>query len=118
MGINNPSEISRYTLREEDNKDALRIYYKRAKGSLLPESKTFRLGRVLKKIITDSGAPKYAEGGEMSPILRAAVRELDGIVKQSADAAEQKKAIIDEIDHLERDLSSRINDLRARIEQL
>ena len=118
MGINNPSEISRYNLREEHDEDVLRIFYKRAKGLFLPESKIFRLGRVHKTVVADSGAPKYAEGNEISPILRATVIELDKIVKHSSDAAEQKKVIIDEIDHLERDLSARINDLRTQIEQL
>ena len=118
MGIDNPSDIARYTLRKDGDEDVLRIYYKRARGSLLPDSKTFRLGRVHKTVVTDSGAPGYTDEKDISPILLAAITELDGIVKNAEDVADQKRAIIDEIDHLEEHLTARINDLRTQIARL
>lgn len=118
MGINNPAEISRYTLRQEDNEDVLRVYYKRRKGSLLPASRKYKFGRAHKTIITNSGAPEYAEDSEISPILQAAIAELNEIVKLSDDAAEQKKAIVDEIEHLEKYLCAKVKDLRTQIERL
>jgi len=118
MGISNPSEISRYTLRQEGDEDVLKIYYKRPRGSLLPDSKTLRLGRVNKTVVTDSGAPEYMNEKNISPILVSAINELDGIVKNADDVAGQKRAIIDEIDHLEEHLNRRINDLRTKIERL
>ena len=118
MGISRPAEISRYTLRQENNEDVLRVYYKRKKGSFLPASNKYTFGRSRKTIITDSGAPEYAEDSEISPILLAAIAELDKIVKNSNDAAEQKKAILDEIDHIEKYLCAKVKDLRAQVERL
>ena len=118
MGINKPEEISRYTLRQEDNEDVLRVYYKRRHGSLLPASKKYKFGRTHKTIITDSGAPEYMKDSEISPILQAAIAELNEIVKHSDDAAEHKKAILDEIDHMEKYLCAKVKDLRAQLERL
>lgn len=118
MGINNPSEISRYSLREENGEDVLRIYYKRTRGSLLPTSRKYSFGRSQKTIITDSGKPEYAEDPQISDVLQKVLKELDGIARDAQDHQAVKAAIIDEIDHLDRYVSTRIRDLRARIEQL
>ena len=118
MGINNPSEITRYSLREEDGEDVLRIYYKRARGSLLPTSRKYSFGRSQKTIITDSGKPEYAKDPQVSGILQQVLKELDGIARDSQDHATIKAAIIDEIDHLDRYVSTRIRELRTRVEQL
>ena len=118
MGIKNPSEISRYTLWQEDEEDVLRVYYKRGKGSLRPSSHKYRFGRTHKTIVTDSGKPTYAQGGELSPFLEKALAELDEIVRNSNDHDVLKAALIDELDHLEKYVSSRIRELRAQAEQL
>lgn len=118
MGVNNPSEISRYSLREEEDEDVLRIYYKRAKGSLLPSSRKYSFGRAHKTIITDSGTPQYAEDPQISNILQQVLKELDAILKNSNDHDVLKASLIDEIDHLDRYVSSKIRELRAQIEQL
>jgi len=118
MGITAPDEISRYTLREENNEDVLRVYYKRKQGSLLPSSKKYTFGRSHKTIITDSGAPEYAKDHEISPILQAVLAELNSIVKQSEDADEKKKAILDEIEHMEKYLCAKVKELRTQVERL
>lgn len=117
MGITNPSEITRYTLRQEDNEDVLRIYYRRNKGSFLPASKKYKFGRTHRTIITDSGTPEYAEDNEISAFLQAAIAELDEIVKHSKDATEHRKAILDEIDHLEKYVNHRLRHIRSQIEE-
>ena len=118
MGINNPSEISRYSLREENGEDVLRVYYKRAKGSLLPTSRKYSFGRSQKTIITDSGRPEYAEDPQISDVLQRVLKELDGIAKDANDRDVVKATIIDDIDHLDRYISTRIRQLRAQVEQL
>lgn len=118
MGINNPSEISRYSLREENGEDVLRIYYKRAKGSLLPTSRKYSFGRSQKTIITDSGRPEYAEDPQISDVLQRVLKELDGIAKDANDRDVVKATIIDDIDHLDRYISTRIRQLRAQVEKL
>jgi hypothetical protein len=118
MGINNPTQISRYSLREENGEDVLRIYYKRAKGSLLPTSRKYSFGRSQKTIITDSGGPEYAPDPQISNVLQRVLKALDGIARNANDRDVAKAAIIDDIDHMDRYLSTRIRELRARVEQL
>lgn len=118
LGITNPSEITRYTLRQENNEDVLRVYYRRSKGSFLPTSKKIKFGRTHKTIITDSGAPEYSDENEISPFLRAAVDELDNIVKHSKDVTDRKKEILDEINHIEKYVISRMQYLRSQLDEL
>ncbi len=118
MGIKNPSEISRYSLWQEDDVDVLRVYYKRGKGSLRTSSHNYRFGRTHKTIVTDSGKPTYAQGDEVSPFLEKALVELDEIVRNANDHDMLRATLIDELDHLEKYVSTRIKELRARVEQL
>lgn len=118
MGVGNPAEISRYSLRQENDEDVLRIYYKRGKGSLLPSSRKYRFGRGHRTIITDSGKPEYADDSEISSFLQRAVAELDEIVRNSKDHDVLKAALIDELDHLEKYVGSRVKKLRSQVEQL
>ena len=118
LGITRPSQISRYSLREEGGEDVLRIYYKRAKGSLLPSSRKYVFGRSHKTIITDSGKPEYALDPQISTILQQVTSELDNIVKHANDNEVLKASLIDDIEHLDRYVSSRIRELRTRIEQM
>lgn len=51
MGICCPDEITHYILTQsEKDKDSLKIFYKRKKGSFLPHRKTFKFGRSAKMI--------------------------------------------------------------------
>jgi len=78
MGINNPAEITRYTLRQKGpRRDVLKIHYRRQKGSLRPVSRTYEFGRAQNTVISDSGAPEYENEHDPSPILQAAIGELD-----------------------------------------
>jgi len=81
MGINNPSEIIRYSLRQKGHrKDLLKITYRRPKGSLRPVSRSYEFGRSQNSVITDSGAPEYRNEHDPSPILQSAIRELDELL--------------------------------------
>ncbi len=115
MGVNNPAQVIRYTLREDGNKDVLKIYYKRAKGSLLPSSRKYKFGRSVNTIITDSGKPEYGKSSDISPILQEAIAELDKVVIQSENTADRKKAVLDEIERMEKSFNSRINELREQV---
>lgn len=118
MGIKTPSEITHYSLRQEGNEDVLRVHYKRANNSFLPASRKYRFGRSSKTIITDSGKPGYAEDTEISGFLQRAIAELDEIVVSKKDHDALKSSLIDELDHLEKYVNSRIRALRSQVEQL
>ena len=119
MGIARFHEISHYTLRQDGAKcDVLKVYYKRQKGSLLPESRKYRFGRALKTIVADGGSSRMEDTYEISPYLLAAIAELDRLVAQNAlvDASlagtgagfDRKAALFVEIDAIERTLTERL----------
>ena len=81
MGIIRFHEISHYSLRQDGNdKDVLRVNYKRAKGSLLPYSRKYKFGRSMKAVIADGGTARMEHTYEISPFLLKAVAELDALV--------------------------------------
>lgn len=81
MGIVNPTQISRYRLRQKGpRKDELTISYQRKKGSLLPVSRTYEFGRSQNSVIIDSGTPEYRTESDPSPTLQSAIRELDELL--------------------------------------
>ena len=98
MGIENPGQIVRYTMRRRSpREDVLKIFYEREKGSLLPVSRTYRFGRSIRTSVGDSGEPRFEENFEISPVLLSAVEELDALIaKRSGDAP--KDALLAEIE--------------------
>ena len=130
MGISNPDEISRYTLRQRSPRsDVLKIYYTREKKSLLPVSRTYRFGRALKSSVADSGEPRFEETYEVSPELLSAVEELDALLGERLADRGPVAAVVDELHELgERlrrgedtdpmELANRIDRLRDRLVRL
>jgi len=118
MGVNNPEEIIRYTLRQEGIEDVLKIYYRRQKGSLLPVSRKYKFGRADKTVMVDSGKRVSKEIYDISPFLQRAVAELDQIVKQHEEEISSKKRIIHEMAHLEKTFSAKMAELRQQLEKL
>lgn len=51
LGINEPTQIERYSLRQEAHKDVLKIYFKKQKGELFAKSVKFKYPRQIKKCI-------------------------------------------------------------------
>lgn len=118
MGINNPFEITGYSLFQVDNEDVLKIHYKRHQGSILPSSRKYKFGRSLKTIVTDSGKPGYEQVYEISPNLQQALTELDGIIASKKDLSDRKKFILEELDSLQQEVTSKFAELREQIESL
>lgn len=97
MGINNAHEISGYTLRPEGSqRDVLKIKYKRAKGSFLPQSRTYKFGRSLKTVVADGGTARMEHTYEISPFLLKAVAELDSLVSENKKVSAAVKSRIGE----------------------
>ena len=129
MGIENPDEIARYSMRRRSpREDVLKIYYEREKGSLLPVSRTYRFGRSIRTSVGDSGTARFDESFEISPVLLSAIEELDALLaKRAGDSP--KQAILAEIEGIGAMLQSgdgvdagalaeRLDRLRERAETL
>jgi hypothetical protein len=119
MGITRFYEISQYVLRQEGaDRDTLKIYYKRAKGSLLPTSRKYKFGRSVKTIVADGGTSRMENVYDISPFLTKAVAELDLLVSQKESSLNKKARLLVELNHLDQVMSSKIDDLRKQIESL
>ena len=118
MGVTDIAHIEKYTLRQEGDEDILKIYFKRKKGSLFPHSIKFRHGRSKKMVLVDSGKHQYKEVSEISPFMLKAERELEQIVQQEASKGELKKHILSDIDHLEKVMHRKLQQLRQDVERL
>jgi len=118
MGINNPGEIERYSLNTTNNIDVLRIVYKRQKGSLLPTSKRFEFGRAAKTVVADSGTQKTEIVHEISPFLRKAMKELDGIIGAKKSSIKQAKLVKQELQRLHQDMASRLTYIESLIDEM
>jgi len=95
MGITRVHEIESYKLRPAGaDKDVLKIRYKRASGSLLPDSRTYKFGRSLKSVLADGGTARMEHTYEISPFLLKAVAELDTLVAENKNVGGKTKSRI------------------------
>lgn len=118
LGVTDLDQIERYTLRQEGDEDILKIYFKRKKGDLFAHSTKFRHGRAKKMVQVDSGTQKYKEVSEISPTMLKLARELDQLVHHEESIADFKKRILGDIDHLEKVVKRKLDQLRSDIENL
>jgi hypothetical protein len=111
MGINNPSEITRYALSQPSGLvDELTIYYKRKKGSLLPVRRTYEFGRALRSAVADSGTGRIAHVGDISPKLLQATAELDALLARKGTGDGRKDAILEQVGAMRKALAARGKD--------
>ncbi|HCH33440.1 MAG TPA: DUF3461 domain-containing protein [Oceanospirillaceae bacterium] len=118
MGITSFEAINKYTLRQEGDFDILKIYYKREKGSFLPRSKKFRFGRATRTVMVDSGRQQWQEVSEISPFLLRALTELNKLAREEKKAIDSKETIEQDLVHLERIMTEKLAEIRAKLEQL
>ncbi len=119
MDISRTQEITHYSLRQDGKaRDILRIYYKRKKGSVLPERKTFKFGRSAKMVRDDSSPSGGSEVYEISPFLQKAVAELDSIVDKRNKEINTSKLLIARIEQLEKDVTAATSEIKALVKEL
>jgi len=119
MGICCPDEITHYALSQNaKNKDTLRIFYKRKKGSFLPHRKTFKFGRSAKMIADKSAKSGSLEVYEISPFLQKAVAELDSLVNKHDNDIDITKLLLKRVDQLEKEVMESTSEIRSIIKLL
>jgi hypothetical protein len=121
MGINNPSEISRYVMSQiTAYTDELTIYYKRQKGSLLPVRRAYEFGRAMRTAVADSGSGRTASVGDISPRLLEAVAELDRLLGRKDSFEDRKGAVLGKLSGLRQVLAARgkDDDLGKRLDEI
>jgi hypothetical protein len=128
MGINNPSEITRYALSQPSALvDELTIYYKRQKGSLLPVRRAYEFGRALRTAVADSGTGRTASVGDISPRLLEAMAELDRLLARKVTSEGRKDELLEQFGGLrtalarrefDADIEKRLNEIEAGLREL
>jgi hypothetical protein len=119
MGVRNPQEIIDYTLvQPTDEKDILKIYYRRPKGSFLPKRRSYEFKRLEKPNATSPHSGESRTRHEISPLLRMAIAELDTLLADRKVTSRTKKELQEEIHSLTVDFTSRMEMLSKAIEAL
>ena len=118
MDISRAEEIRHYTLHQEGKRDVLKVFYKRKKGSFLPERKTFRFGRSAKMIATGDRQQETREIYEISPFLLRAVAELDHLLNKQDSVVDKKQHIIDRMEQIEIEIKSAHEEMRSLLNEL
>ncbi len=91
LGITNPEEIDRYSLRQEANNDILKIYFQKDKGEFFAKSVKFKYPRQRKTVVADGVGQGYKEVQEISPNLRYIIDELDQICQRDRSEVDLKR---------------------------
>lgn len=116
LGITNPDEIDRYSLRQEANNDILKIYFQKDKGEFFAKSVKFKYPRQRKTVVADGVGRGYKEVREISPNLRYVIDELDQICQRDRTEIDLKRKILDDLRHLESVVTNKISEIEADLE--
>ncbi|EGQ9311005.1 DUF3461 family protein [Vibrio vulnificus] len=119
LGIHDPSQIERYSLRQEAHKDVLKIYFHKQKGEFFAKSVKFKYPRQVKNVLVDSGSHQYKEVTEINRNLTLVIDELNKITKPvQSDNVDIKQKILSDLRHLEKVIASKIDEIEADLEKL
>ncbi|EHY9868419.1 DUF3461 family protein [Vibrio vulnificus] len=119
LGIHEPSQIERYSLRQEAHKDVLKIYFHKQKGEFFAKSVKFKYPRQVKNVLVDSGSHQYKEVTEINRNLTLVIDELNKITKPvQSDNVDIKQKILSDLRHLEKVIASKIDEIEADLEKL
>ncbi|WP_135384127.1 DUF3461 family protein [Vibrio tasmaniensis] len=119
LGIHEPKQIERYSLRQEAHKDILKIYFRKQKGELFAKSVKFKYPRQVKSVLVSGGNNQYKEVTEINRNLTLVIDELNKITKPTPTAeVDLKQKILTDLRHLEKVVSSKIAEIEADLEKL
>ncbi|MGF1743763.1 DUF3461 family protein [Vibrio minamisatsumaniensis] len=119
LGIHEPKQIERYSLRQEAYKDILKIYFRKQKGELFAKSVKFKYPRQVKSVLVSGGNNQYKEVTEINRNLTLVIDELNKITKPTPMAeVDVKQKILTDLRHLEKVVSSKIAEIEADLAKL
>ncbi|MFP1722245.1 DUF3461 family protein [Lonsdalea quercina] len=118
LGISNPEDIDRYSLRQEASNDILKIYFRKDKGEFFAKSVKFKYPRQRKTIAADNAGQGFREINEISPNLRYVVDELDQICQREQIEVDLKRKILADLRHLESVVTNKISEIESDLEKL
>lgn len=118
MGVRNPGQIDRYAVNSIDYTDVLRIVYVRPKGSVLPETRTYKFPRVQKSVPLKGSDGNSEVVMESAPCLREALEELADLMASRKQKTDVASAILEELRVLEEEIASRAESIRQQVSRM
>ncbi|CAM3733137.1 hypothetical protein VA7868_00736 [Vibrio aerogenes CECT 7868] len=119
LGIHEPEEIERYTIRQEALKDVLKIYFHKQKGEFFAKSVKYKYPRQIKNVLVDSGSHQYKEVTEINRNLMLTLDELNQITgPDRTQDIDLKEKILTDLHHLEKVVASKIAEIEADLQKL
>lgn len=118
MGVLHPKQIDSYSVNSVGYTDVLRIVYERPKGSILPQTRTYKFPRVQKEGPAGSATIGAAAVMESNPALRTAIEELKSLLEKKEKAQNIASEIVEELRLLEEDIALRSEYIRALVSKI
>ena len=119
MGISAVESIKRFSLRQERDRDVLKIYFERPANSLRAHSQKFTFAHPRTAIPGQSRhSQAYAELSNSSPVLCNALAELKLLTTAEVPHLSPKAEVLQDLQHLERVMEGKLAEIRQKIECL
>ena len=118
IGVRNPEDIKRYSLRQEGEKDILKIYFRKSGMELLPRSSKFKFQRQQKRVSGGYQGENHTNLPEINPSLRSIIKELDDLALHANSDKAIKEQLLTDLKHLEAVVSNKIKEMEHKIERL
>ena len=115
IGIRNPEDIKRYSLRQEGEKDVLKVYFRKQSGMLIGKSSKYKFQRQLKKVSGGQNSEKFTDLSEINPTLRKIIQELDSLSVQVGTEQELKKQVLSDLRHLQNVGNNKIEEIEEKL---
>lgn len=118
IGVHNVEDITRYSLRQEGERDILKIYFKKTGREFLARSSKFKFQRQQKRVSGGYRGDKFTELSEINPTLRNIIKELDTLAINASSEKEIKEQLLTDLRHLQSVVDNKIKEMEAKIEKL
>jgi len=115
IGIRNPEDIKRYSLRQEGEKDVLKVYFRKQGAMLIGKSSKFKFQRQMKKVSGGQNNEKFTELSEINPTLRKIIQELDSLSVQVGTEKELKKQVLSDLRQLQDAVNNKILEIEKKL---
>jgi hypothetical protein len=118
MGVLHPEHIVHWSVNSIAYTDVLRIVYERPKGSILPQTRTYKFPRVQKTATINPASSKTDTVMETAPALTEALAELTRLMETRERKGNVADAIAEELRLLEEDIQLRTAYIRELVGKL
>jgi len=115
IGIRNPEDIKRYSLRQEGEKDVLKVYFRKQTGMLIGKSSKYKFQRQMKRVSGGQHTENYTDLSEINPTLRKIIEELDSLSVQAGSEEELKKQVLSDLRHLQDVVNNKIEEIEKKL---